>query len=136
MTDTPPPYVEGVSPALAHMGIEMTGWSAEVARFEADITPFMANRSGIPHGGIYAMMLDTAMGYSGAFTGDAESKIMTLTLSLNVNYLSRPKGIRLIAEGRKTGGGARTFFSDGRLFDETGEMIATAQGTFRVRGDR
>ncbi|MBW6418336.1 PaaI family thioesterase [Celeribacter sp. PS-C1] len=125
--------LEGPSAALAHLGIEMTGWDRDVARFEATVAPEHLNRSGLPHGGVYATMLDTAMGYSGAYTGDPEDRRMTLTLSLNINYLSRPKGTRLIAVGRRLGGGAKTFFTEGHLTDETGELIATAQGTFRVR---
>ncbi|KAB6717659.1 MULTISPECIES: PaaI family thioesterase [Roseobacteraceae] len=127
------PFLEAPSAALAHLGIAMTDWNTDFARFEAEIAPFMTNRSGIPHGGIYAMILDTAMGYSGAFTGDMQDVRMTLTLSLTVNYLSRPKGARLIAEGRRVGGGAKTFFTEGRLLDETGELIATAVGTFKVQ---
>jgi uncharacterized domain 1 len=125
--------LEGPSAALAHLGIEMTGWGEDVARFETTIAPFHLNRSGIPHGGIYATMLDTAMGYAGAYTGDPDDRRMTLTLSLNINYLSRPKGTRLIAEGRRMGGGTKTFFTEGTIVDETGELIATGQGTFRVR---
>ena len=125
--------LEGPSAALAHLGIEMTGWDHDVARFESTVAPFHLNRSEIPHGGIYATMLDTAMGYAGAYTGDPDQRRMTLTLSLNISYLSRPKGTRLIAVGQRIGGGAKTFFTDGRLTDETGELIATAQGTFRVR---
>ncbi|AJE45623.1 PaaI family thioesterase [Celeribacter indicus] len=126
--------IEEPSAVLRHLGIRQTAWTEDFAQVEAEITPVLLNRSGIPHGGIYATMLDTAMGYSGAYTGRLEDRQMTLTLSMTVNYLSRPKGQRLIAEGRRTGGGARTFFTEGRLTDETGELIATAVGTFRKRG--
>jgi acyl-coenzyme A thioesterase PaaI-like protein len=73
------------------------------------------------------------MGYAGCFTGDPEIRQMALTLSLNVNYLSRPKGTRLIASARKTGGGKSTFFAEGEVRDELGELIATATGVFRYR---
>ncbi|SFK04734.1 PaaI family thioesterase [Celeribacter neptunius] len=133
MTDPTDPLLEGPSAILAHLGVRMTGWDRDYARFEAEIAPFLLNRSEIPHGGVYATMLDTAMGYAGAYTGEAEDRRMTLTLSLTINYLSRPKGKLLIAEGHRVGGGAKTFFTEGRLTDETGELIATGQGTFRVR---
>lgn len=126
--------IEPASAAMDHLGVYQTAWSDGFARFEADIAPIHLNRSGIPHGGIYAAMLDTAMGYCGAYTGSAEDQKMTMTLSMTVNYLSRPKGTRLIAEGRQTGGGARTFFAEGWIMDESGELIATAVGTFRIRG--
>lgn len=133
MTDPLPddPLLEGPSAIMAHLGVQMTGWDRDYARFEAEIAPFLLNRSEIPHGGVYATMLDTAMGYAGAYTGDPADRRMTLTLSLTVNYLSRPKGGRLIAEGHRTGGGAKTFFTEGQLTDETGALIATAVGTFK-----
>lgn len=124
---------EPLSVAAQHIGMELTFWGPDVARMEVVLQEFHKNRHGIPHGGYYAMMLDTAMGYCGAFTGDPEVKKMTMTLSMSVNFLSRPKGQKLIAEGTRLGGGAKTFFAEGRILDETGELIATGQGTFRVR---
>jgi acyl-coenzyme A thioesterase PaaI-like protein len=58
---------------------------------------------------------------------------MALTLSMTVNYLSQVKGIRLIAEATRTGGGRSTFFASGTLSDDTGVRIATATGVFRYR---
>ncbi|WP_460274038.1 PaaI family thioesterase [Celeribacter sp. ULVN23_4] len=124
---------EPLSVAAQHIGMEMTHWGPDVAQMEIVLQEFHKNRHGIPHGGYYAMMLDTAMGYCGAFTGDPEDKKMTMTLSMNINYLSRPKGQHLIAVGKRIGGGAKTFFTEGTIVDETGELIATGQGTFRVR---
>ena len=124
---------EALSLAAQHIGMEMTHWGPDVARMEIELQDIHKNRHGIPHGGYYAMMLDTAMGYAGAFTGNPEVKKMTMTLNMSINYLSRPKGTRLIASGKRIGGGAKTFFTEGIIVDETGEVIATGQGTFRVR---
>jgi uncharacterized protein (TIGR00369 family) len=85
------------------------------------------------HGGIHATLLDTAMGYSGCFTGDPERRVLALTLSLTVNYVSAIKGVRLVAEATRLGGGRSTFFSSARLRDDTGETVATASGVFRYR---
>ncbi|MEJ6389146.1 PaaI family thioesterase [Gymnodinialimonas ulvae] len=117
----------------AHLGYRLTAWSEGEAMVEQPLLPHLTNRQGLPHGGVHATLLDTAMGYAGCYTGDAEVRQMALTLSLNVNYLSRPKGTRLIATARKTGGGKSTFFASGEVRDDLRELIATATGVFRYR---
>ncbi|MGH1330927.1 MAG: PaaI family thioesterase [Paracoccaceae bacterium] len=125
--------IEDPYPLQEHLGFYMSDWSEGYARFDLPLEAFLMNRYGIPHGGVYAMLLDTVMGYCGSFTGSAEQKQMAMTLTMNVSYLSRPKGKLLIGEGRLTGGGAKTFFAEGKITDETGELIATSTGAFRKR---
>ncbi|MBV2360272.1 PaaI family thioesterase [Thalassococcus sp. CAU 1522] len=122
------PYAFG-----AHMGWRMLDWSEGYARFELPIAPHVLNRHGNPHGGAHAALLDTVMGYAGCWTGDPDRPQMCLTLALTVQYLSRPLGRVFIAEGFKTGGGRSTFFAEGAIKDETGELIAKGTGTFRYR---
>ena len=117
----------------AHIGFRMVDWSEGYARFEMPLMPYHENRHGNPHGGVHASLLDTVMGYAGCWTGDPDSRQMALTLSLNVMYLSRPRGALFIAEGSKTGGGRSTFFAEGTLRDDTGEVLATSTGVFRYR---
>jgi len=128
-----PEIVEPPYPLQRYLGFEMVEWRAGYARFEQPLAGFLMNRYGIPHGGVYATLLDTVMGYCGCYTGLADTKRMGMTLSLNVDFLSRPKGELLIGEGTKTGGGRSTFFAKGLVRDETGERIATATGVFRYR---
>ncbi len=135
---------EGQDPLLAEtpyplqetLGFTIVDWSPGFARVELPLSEHLLNRFGVPHGGVYATLLDTALGYCGCYTGSAENKQFCLTLSLNVNFLSRPKGKRLICEARTTGGGKRTFFAEGLVTDDTGERIASATGVFRYRGTR
>lgn len=116
-----------------HLGFRLTHWDNDFARLEQPIVPHLMNRAGIPHGGIYATLLDTVMGFAGCYTGDAGHKKLALTLSLTTNFLSRPKGNILIVEGRRIGGGAKTFFAEGTVLDETGEVIARGSGAFKYR---
>lgn len=67
-------------------------------------------RSGIPHGGGQAVLLDTVMGNAGCFTGDANAQRCTLTLSLNVSFLSQSRGKILFAEGWRIGGERGIFY--------------------------
>ncbi len=116
-----------------HIGMKMVDWSDGYSRFDLPLKEFHQNRHGNPHGGVYASLLDTVMGYAGCWTGDPDRTQMCLTLSLNVQYLSRPKAELFIAEGRKTGGGKSSFFGEGLIKDETGELLAKGTGVFRYR---
>lgn len=93
----------------------------------------MGNRHGIPHGGVHATMLDTAMGHAGCFREEGVLPLGALTLSLNVQYIGQVQGTRLIAEGWRTGGGKSTFFAEARLSDDTGMVLSRGTGVFRYR---
>ena len=133
--DLDPSLVEPIYPFQRHLGYHLTGWSKDYARFEIPIEEFLGNRYGIVHGGVHALMCDTAMGYSGCWTGDPADKRLGMTLSMNVNFLGQAKGGTLIAEGFRTGGGRKTFFAEARLRDELGTDIASATGVFRYRSN-
>lgn len=115
------------------IGFEIVDWSEGYSRWDLEITERLGNRYGIPHGGVYATLLDTAMGFAGCFTGDPNDRKLGMTLSLNVNFLAQPKGKMLIVEGRKTGGGRKTFFAEAVITDDTGVKVATGTGVFRYR---
>jgi uncharacterized protein (TIGR00369 family) len=117
------------------VGYALTAWSEGHARVELTLSEDHMNRHGIPHGGVHAMLLDTAMGFAGSWTGDPARRRHAMTLSMTTNFIGRPVAPRLIAEARVTGGGARTFFAEGRLRDAEGTPVATATGVFRHRSE-
>jgi uncharacterized protein (TIGR00369 family) len=116
------------------LGFEIVHWAQGEATLHQPVAPHIGNRYGLPHGGVHAALLDTAMGFAGCWTGDPKRRQLAMTLTLNVSYLSRPRGKVLIARGWQTGGGRKTFFCSGEITDETGEVIATGSGAFRFRG--
>ena len=116
-----------------HLGYRLVAWSPDFARVELPMTRHIANRQGLPHGGVHATLLDTAMGFAGCYTGDPERRQMALTLSLTVNFLGQAQGARLICEARRTGGGKSTFFAEGTVIDTSGLTVATGSGVFRYR---
>jgi uncharacterized protein (TIGR00369 family) len=131
-----PRLVEEPFPLQRLMGFRMTGWSDGFARFELELADKLLNRHGIPHGGVYAMLLDTVMGHSGCWTGDPDHRILAMTLSLTTNFLARPTGSVLVAEGRRTGGGRSSFFAQGSITDDAGNLVTTGSGVFRYRDGR
>ena len=128
-----PALLEEPSALQTHLGYRLTEWRTDFARVELPLTPVLMNRQGLPHGGMHATLLDTAMGFAGCYTGDPERAQMALTLSLTVNYLGQARGALLIADARRTGGGKSTYFAEATVRDETGSVIATGTGVFRYR---
>lgn len=116
------------------LGFDVTDWSDGYCRIEQPMAQHINNRNGIPHGGMHATLLDTAMGYAVCYTGDPDERQTGMTLALNVQYLAVARGKTLIAEGRRTGGGRTTVFTEGNIRDDTGNLIATATAVFRLRG--
>ena len=121
---------EAPYPFQRHLGFTITGWAEGSCTVEQPMLDHLGNRNGILHGGAIATLLDTAMGYSGCWTGD-ETIRKTVTLSLNVNYIAQARCQVVRATGHKTGGGRKTFFAESRLLDEDGTLVATATGVFR-----
>lgn len=114
------------------LGARKTGFSDGYARFEMDLGPQHMNPMGIPHGGVYATILDTTLGSSGCWEGNPDTFRPSITLNLNVSYLAQPRGTHLICEAHRVGGGKSIYFSEGEIRDETGIVLARATGTFKV----
>ncbi len=136
MTEDPRDPAPGAPryPLQKLLGFHLAEWRPDYARVELELSEQLENRSGLPHGGVHATLLDSAMGYSGCFAGEGADPVLALTLSLTVNFMSRPRGRLLIAEGWRRGGGRSTYFADGQVRDDTGEVIAAGTGVFRYRG--
>ncbi len=131
--DLDPALVEAPYPLEEHLGYELVAWSEDLAVFRMPVRKIHQNRYGIPHGGLYSVLLDTVMGYAGSYTGDPAARRYAMTLSLTTNFLAQPADAMLIAEGRRVGGGRRVFFAEGTVFDGAGTVCARGSGTFRYR---
>ena len=117
------------------LGFEVVEWRRDFARVEMPLDERHANRQGLPHGGVHAAIMDAAMGFAGSWCPYPGRVRRVMTLSLTVNYLGRPKGRRLIAEARVTGGGRKSFFAEASVVDELGTLVATGSGALRFRGN-
>ncbi|MWD27911.1 hotdog fold thioesterase [Aquicoccus sp. SCR17] len=133
MTQAPldPALKEAPYPFQRLLGYELTAWEPDHARMEIAIAEALENRQGVVQGGVAATLLDTAMGFAGCYTGDPEAPRHCATLSINVNYLAVATGSRLICDGYRTGGGRKTFFAEGRVTDDAGNLVATGTSVFR-----
>ena len=92
------------------------------------------NINGAVHGGVYATILDTAMGAS------VLSKLApgetAATITLTVEYLrGAGPGTRLTARGRLLRRGRHIAFAEGDLSDEEGTPLGRAHGTWYIWSD-
>lgn len=102
------------------------------ARCMLDVTDAHANRHGVLHGGIAALLLDNAMGATGSLTVDDSGRTPFLTISLATQFVGPAHvGQRLTATGQVTGGGKSLLFIEARLEADDGTLIATGTGVFK-----
>ncbi|MGI0054967.1 MAG: PaaI family thioesterase [Thermoplasmata archaeon] len=89
------------------------------------------NLNRVVHGGVYATILDTAMGAS-VVTTLAEGET-TATTSLYVEFLRSARlGERLVARGKILRRGRHLAFVEGSLADAEGRLLSQAHGTWYI----
>lgn len=89
------------------------------------------NRHGVLHGGIAAMLLDSACGATASLTLDDSGRRPFLTISLNIDFVGAGRQGGVTATGRVAGGGRSLLFVAAELVHDDGTLIATASGVFK-----
>lgn len=116
-------------------GYRLVRWEAGLAEVEVVVEAQHLNRSGLPHGGLLATLLDAALGYTGVHAEPPAKPRRAVTLQLNVQFIGAAQlGERLVCTARMTGGGGTVFFSSGEVRNPAGRLIARADGVFKYRG--
>ncbi|BAN48383.1 PaaI family thioesterase [Metapseudomonas resinovorans] len=124
------------NPFLQGLGVELACWSTGEAEFRLALEPRHLNRQGMLHGGLIASLLDAACGYAGLHAGEGEEEVHGVTVMLNIAYLKPARAGTVIARGRVIRSGRSLYFAEASLATEEGELLATAQGTFKQGGGR
>lgn len=92
-----------------------------------------ANPAGIIQGGFLAAMLDSSMGAS-AVTALRGRKANVANAEMKVSYLRPAKvGGVLRCETRTTHAGSTVLFLEGRVLDESGNVVASATSSYIAR---
>jgi len=95
------------------------------------VEPRHLNINQVVHGGVYATILDTAMGASVvSMLREGET---TATTSLYVEFLRAARqGDTLTARGEVLRRGRHIAFAEGNLFDAAGHRLSQARGTWYI----
>ncbi|MBA3791596.1 MAG: PaaI family thioesterase, partial [Rubrobacter sp.] len=80
------------------------------------------------HGGVYASLIDNAMGLSVlALVG-----VRSATIQMDVHFLGSVSEGRIICRSEVVHRTRRTATAEAKVHDETGTLVAMGTGTFRV----
>ncbi|WGF88511.1 PaaI family thioesterase [Marinivivus vitaminiproducens] len=131
MTDTPVQADRGAY--VRSLGIEVVEWREGFARITMPIQPVFLNRSGVLHGGLIAILLDTVGGYAGTWCSRPGHVRHAVTVSMTTHFTGQSKAGLLSAVGRHRGGGRNIFFSSAEVLGEDGAMLGFGDGVYRYR---
>lgn len=120
----------------AYIGCRLVDWGKGTSVIELDIEPHHLNSLGIGHGGVLLSLLDSTCGSCGSLLPPPEPRCVSVTVSLSTNFVRPMQGKFLRAQGQMTGGGRGIYFAQASVHDETGQLIATANGAFKRLGAR
>ncbi|MFT9848189.1 PaaI family thioesterase [Aneurinibacillus sp. REN35] len=80
------------------------------------------------HGGMYATLMDNAMGLAARSQGEMKQA----TTNMNIHFLAASSEGKIYAHGRIVHRTKRTITTEARVQSEDGTLLATATGSFRV----
>lgn len=130
MADLSNTGIEHGIPFLQWLGARLVEWGPTDARFELAIAPQHLNRSGVVHGGIYAVLADAACGLSGCHSDDPQHPRKAYTLSLTTTFVGAAARGTLHAHGRLRRRGKRVYFATVEITGDAGELLTLGEGSF------
>lgn len=93
-----------------------------------DVEDHHLNGAGTLHGGVYASLIDNAMGLSVlALVG-----VRTATIEMNVHFLGAVSEGRITCRSEVVHRTRRTATAEAKVHDEGGNLVAMGTGAFRV----
>lgn len=119
-------YRNSHNPYVHRQGIFVEEIGPGFARVTKTVVPEDANPLGVPHGGVYFTMADTACGSAMASHG---YKAVTMNASYNF-FRSANVGDCLTAEAREVKHGKTVCVFEVRITDQNGVLLGTGTFTF------
>jgi uncharacterized protein (TIGR00369 family) len=111
-------------------GIQLADVGDGASRLVMDLHPHHFNPQGIVHGGIIGALADTAVGL--ALRSKLKAGYTHRTAQLDVHFLAKGEGNRLIAHGRALHLGQRMGYGEAEITDAGGQLLARASAAFIV----
>ena len=118
------------SPFHQWAGITLLSVGDGRAEVAMDLDDHHFNPQGIVHGGVIAAIADTSVGL--ALRSMLRPGLTHRTAQLNVHFLSKGEGTRIIGRGRSLHLGQRMGYGEAEVSDVDGRLLARASATFIV----
>ena len=111
-----------------HIGAKVEQVESGRSVISIDVDEIHLNGAGTLHGGVYASLIDTAMGLSVlALVG-----MRSATIEMNVHFLGAVSQGRITCESRVVHRTRRTATAEAKVRDSEGNLVAMGTGAFRV----
>ena len=117
-------------PFLEELGFKVESAAEGRCRISVPVTAYVMNPYGVLHGGITFTLADTGMGIA-AYTLLTPGE-RTTTIESSMRYLRPAKSGRIVAECRVIRRSNRFAITEAEMFDEAGEVVAVAGGSFYI----
>ena len=118
------------SPFHQWAGMELVSVGDGQAEVAMSLRPQHFNPQGIVHGGIISAIADTSIGL--ALRSKLPAGQTHRTAQLNVHFLAKGEGDRLVGRGRSGHLGRRMGYGEAEVLDAGGRVLARATATFIV----
>ena len=115
------------------IGFDIGEWRENYVELLLTLKSMHLNRSGVVHGGVLAALIDAAGGFAGCYCTVPGNVRRGLTLSMTTQFTGQASSGTIKAIGRRRAGGRKIFFSDVEIVNESGDLIAMGQCTYRYR---
>jgi uncharacterized protein (TIGR00369 family) len=113
-------------------GMEVVEASPGEVTVAMDVLDRHVNLQGLVHGGMLAILADTACGLS--IRSSMEPGRLHITTDLDIHYLAPARPGRLLGRGRAIKVGRSLAFAEASVEDGDGGLLARAQSRFSVGG--
>ena len=118
------------SPFHQWAGLELVSVGDGSSELRMELKPHHFNPQGIVHGGVIGAVADTAIGL--ALRSQLRPGLTHRTAQLNVHFLTKGEGNRIIALGQARHLGQRMGYGEADVLDGEGRLLARATGAFIV----
>ena len=131
-----PAYIEEIkeilkgSPFPFYMSMRLTSMDLDRATLELDLNKNHLQPFGIVHGGVIATLIDSATFWSVFMRIPEDAGLVNVDLKLN--YLKPVSSGALTAEGLSIRSGKTISYSEARVFDTAGELLAHGTSTLMI----
>lgn len=122
-----------VMPFSKNLGMEVEDVSEGYARLRLHFKQENTTAANALHGGAIASLIDTTGAMAAWTTAEIGTpKYFGSTVGVNVNYLSGAIGEDILAEGRILKRGKEIIYTDVRVTNEAGKLLAQGTVTYRI----
>jgi uncharacterized protein (TIGR00369 family) len=116
-------------PSEEHLGWRLLEIEPGSVKAEFEGRPEFVNAAGIVQGGFIAAMLDDVMGAAALST--AEAGQTAVTLEMKTSFVRPATPGKFVGEGELAHRTKSVAFAEGKLRDDSGELVATGTATLR-----